>query len=192
MNNEKQMKYLNKDYKILHSEQEFIIHPAAIGILPMTKAALQCSFTSEYHIENYRLYLDKLTLNPGEMNETQYDFQDYAVSYHGAVLIGTNLVKEYNMKGMMPACFSYQNVMELFFEDGVLITSVDQSKAMLRIRKNLELNLRSILRSRDVRCIKRFMYSSFVGDYKVFRLPITRMRYLQDMKSDYNDKIIIN
>lgn len=188
MNIIQQIKYMNKDYNILHSEQEFIIHPAAVGILPVSKSALQCSFQSEFHIEDYQLFLDRIILYPGEAGEKLYEFQDYSVSYNGAVLIGANLVKEYILKGSKPACFSYQNVTELVFEEGNLITNVDQSKAMLRIRKNIDMNLRSLNRGRDVRCIKRFMNSAFVGDYSAFRLPITRMRYLQELKSEYDFK----
>lgn len=179
---------MNTDYLILHAEQEFIIHPTAVGILPLSKASLQSSFQSEFHIEDYRLYLDRIILNPGDINEKQYEFDNYTVAYNGAVLVGTNLVKEYTLSGIKPACFSYQKVQELIFEDGNLITSVDQSKAMLRIRKNIDMNLRSLYRGRDIRCIKRFMNSSFVGDYNAFRLPLTRMRYLQEMKRDYDNK----
>lgn len=187
MNLEQQLVFLNKNYQILYSEQEFIIHPAAFGLLPMTKAALHYSYKSEFHIENYQLYLDKLTLHPGEVAEKQYEFKDCASSYNGAILIGTNLVKEYPIKGLKTTCFSYQNVLELVFEDGILITSIDQSKAMLRIRKNLELNLRNLNRGRDLRCIKRFMNSAFIGDYKAFKLPLARKKYIEEMRKDYID-----
>ena len=182
------LKYNNKDYQILQSEQEFIIHPAAVGILPLTKSTLHCSFQCDYHVDNYRLYLDRMILNPGDANQKQYDFTNYSVSYNGVILIGANLIKDYSLKDTKPACFSYQLVTELVFEEGNLITSVDQSKAMLRIRKNLDLNLRSLQQGRDVRCIRRFMNSSLVGDYRPFRLPMTRMRYLQEMKKDYQNK----
>ncbi|HWT75520.1 MAG TPA: hypothetical protein VN258_12510 [Mobilitalea sp.] len=191
MNFEQHLAYHNKDYKIIHSEQEFIVHPAAFNLLPLTKASLQCSFSSNFHIENYRLYLDKITLFPGEAGEKQVTFHNCAISYNGAILIGDNMIREYNLKGR-PACFSYQNVIELVFEDGVLITSVDQSKAMLRIRKNLELSMRNLTRGRDQRCILRFMNSAFVGDYRSFKLSVARRKYIQEMKSEYNDKNFIN
>jgi hypothetical protein len=198
MSLKQQILYLNKNYQILQMEQEFIVHPAAFGLVPMNKSALQCSYSADFHIEDYHLYLDRIKLSSSDSltgtkydyMEKQYEFEHRRIAYNGTVLIGTDLVKEYTLKGCKPACFSYQNVMELVFEDGVLITAVEQNKAMLRIRKNLELGLRNLNVSRDVRCISRFMNSAFVGDYKSFKLPISRMKYLQDMKSFYTDKNI--
>ncbi len=200
MNLEQQIKYLDKNCIILCIEQEYLIHPTTFGYLPLSKSTQKCSFAGSYHVEGYRLYLDKLVLNPGagsksifaESNERQFDFDHFPVTYNGAILIGTKLVKEYQIKGMRPAYFSYQDVMELIFENGVLITTVDQSKAMLRIRKNIELGLRSLSHNRDIRCINRFMNSNFVGDYKPSRIQHNRMKYLKNMKSGYTEQNLIN
>lgn len=196
MNLEHQLNFSNKNYKIIGIEQEFIIHPTALGLLPLTTASLQATFSCTFHIEAYHLFLDKLILSnsdngtPGaskaDMNEKQYVFQNCPIAYNGAVLIGTNKGKEYSLKGNKPACFSYQNVLELVFEDGVLITTIDQSRAMSRVRKNLELGLRSLTDNRDNRCINRFLNSSFIGDYKRFHLNYNRMKYLKEMKADYS------
>jgi hypothetical protein len=193
MNLEQQLIYSNKEYIIISTEQEFIIHPTAIGLLPMTKTSLQCSFSTLFHILDFQLMLDNLVLNNQEAEERYYEFDHCKVSYNGAILIGADLVKEYYQKSGKLSCFSYQKVFELVFEDGILITAIDQSKAMSRIRKNLELGLRSLSKSRDLQCINRFISSSFVGDYKVFRIPHSRVKYLKGMKNDYRDtKIIIN
>lgn len=193
MEYEQQISYLDKIYKILCIEQEYLIHPAAFGYLPLSRATQKCNFAGIYHIEGYRLYLDAMIMNPGagsksvfaENNERQFDFDHFPVAYNGAILIGAGLVREYSIKGMKTACFSYHDVRELIFEDGVLITTVDHSKAMLRIRKNIELGLRSLTKNRDSRCIKRFMNSVFIGDYKSFRLQHSRMKYLEGMQKDY-------
>lgn len=193
MNYVQKLYYSEKNFNVLSAKQEFVIHPAALGLLPMSKASLQYSFQSNFKIEDYRLYLTSLsfdnqtTVNKGEVRmeccDQEQEFVDFPISYHGALLVGCNLVKEYYLGGTEPACFSYQTVYELVFEDGVLITTIDQSKAMLRVRKNLELGLRSLSKSRDVRCIKRFMNSAFVGDYKTFRFPHNRLKYLKEMKN---------
>jgi len=191
-----QINYMNRKYKVLAVEQEYLIHPSVFGYLPLTKATQYCNFTGSFHVEGYKLYLDQLVLNPGagsksinpENNERIYDFDHYPVAYTGSVLIGTQLVKEYGMKGMKPTYFSYLHVLELIFEDGVLITTVDQSKAMLRIRKNLELGIRSLVSSRDNRCINRFMNSVFIGEYKPFLLQKQRMHYLKEMQKQYKIK----
>jgi hypothetical protein len=193
---EQQLNYLNKSYKIISAEQEFVVHPSAFCLSPISLMSLQGSFSSNFHIEEYRLILDKLVLNPevgniggnkAESLERPYEFKGCTVSYNGAIIIGTDIVKEYFIKGSRPACFSYQSVFELVFEDGILITTIDHSKKMIRIRKNIELGLRSLVSKRDVRCIKRFIHSSFVGDYKSFLLNSSRLRYLKEMKKYYQD-----
>lgn len=202
MDLEQQIIYGNKNYKILDVEQEFIVHPVAFGMLPLSKASLQNSFSSNFHLEGYRLMLDKLTLSCEDMGNAsilktegsrkEYIFQDCTVRYSGAILIGETLVKDYFVKNGNLTHYSYQNVFELVFEKGLLITTVDQSKAMLKIRKNIDLGLRSLNRSRDLRCIKRFMNSSLVGDYKDYVMSINRMRYVKDMVEDYIDFDYIN
>lgn len=199
MDFEQTINYLNINYVILCVEQEYLIHPTAFGYLPLSRATQKCNFAGSYHVEDYHLYLDKMVMNPGagsksifaENNERQFDFDHYPVAYNGAILIGTRLVREYSIKGMKRACFSYHEVRELIFEDGILITTVDQSKAMLRIRKNIELGLRNLTKSRDIRCIKRFMNSVFIGDYKPFRLQHSRMKYLESMRKDNSGKSLI-
>jgi len=192
---EQNLLFLDKTYQVLQAEQEFIIHPAALGLLPLNERAFECSYTCTFQIVDYHLYLDQMTLNANSeealnMKESDNTYrcteiENLPIKYNGAILIGTDMVKDYQMKGFDKTCFSYQSVYELIFEDGVLITTVDQNKAMTRIRKNIELGLRSLVKNRDVRCIKRFMSESFVGDYRPFLMNYNRMRYLKEMKKDY-------
>ncbi len=193
---EQSLNYSDTKFHILAAEQEFIVHPVAFGYLPYNAASLQCAYRCSYQVRDYKLYLECLeigsneALNLGgvrmEVYAQQHEFSDFPVSYNGAVLIGENPVKEYYLNSEVPACFSYQKVIELVFDQGVLITTIDQSKAMLRIRKNIELGLRSLTKKRDVRCINRFITSAFVGDYKPFRFSYARMNYIKEMKKDYS------
>ncbi|MDF2908332.1 MAG: hypothetical protein K0R34_3653 [Herbinix sp.] len=190
------MNYKNMEYTILAAEQECIIHPIALGYLPYSSASLQCSFSSHFIIKDYQLLLSRLdivtneAMNLGGMHMEGYarknSFEEFPVSYNGSILIGANIVKEYYLRGSSPSYFSYQKLIELVFENGILITTVDQSRAMLRIRKNLELGLRSLDNNRDKRCINRFMNSVLVGDYKPFLLQYNLMKYIKDMKQDYS------
>ena len=195
MNIEQRLQYQNSEYIIIHSEQEFMIHPAALRIIPLNTAALQCSFQSSFQIIDYRLCLDKLlvgnhnAVNIGgtgiEKYAQQHEFPLLPIAYNGTILIASKPVREYMIKGeKAPACFSYEKSYELVFENGILITSIDHSRAMLRIRKNLELGLRNLNKSRDLHCIKRFMNSRFVGNYKPFRFGFSRMDYIKEMKKD--------
>lgn len=187
MSIEQQIVYHDESYKVLGAEQEVIVHPSVFGILPLNKASLQQPFSSEFHIEDYRLILDKLTLmSEDHLKVCSCEKDDYGceVSYNGAVLIGSNLVNEYYFKGKI-ACFSYQNVYELVFDNGRLMTTIDQSKAMLRIRKNIDLGLRSLNNNRDLRCIKRFLNAALVGDYNTFQFSGRRLKYIKTMQKNY-------
>lgn len=178
--------YNDKEYRIIAIEQEYIIHPAALNILPLNKSTVTYDFNVEFYLDGYNLYLEKLKLNNADTVNQQYVLNRCRLSYSGSILIGADIVKEYSIKNSFPACFSYQYVKELIFDDGVLVTTIDHNKAMLRIRKNLELGLRSLNNKRDLRCINHFLGSAFVGDYKPFRMAINRLRYIKDMKSFYD------
>ena len=189
MDIEQQIEYMGRKYEIIQAEQEFIAHPAVFGLVPVVKACLKCSFSCKFHINDYCLMLDEINLT-GEEEGIQFQPEECKVPYNGAILIAANPVREFHLKDGRLACYSYQNVLELVFENGMLITTVDQSKAMLRIRKNIELGLRSLNVNRDLRCIKRFMNSRLVGDYKPFRLLVLRLKYIKDMKKDYEQFLI--
>lgn len=192
---DQQLLYSNQLYKILNAEHEFIIHPSALDILPLTQIALSTPFISSFSIMDYQLKLDKLMIGSSETlniignkvlgSELYYEFNRLSVIYSGSILIAKDLIKEHHLCPEEPACFSYLKVLELVFEDGVLITTIDQSKAMQRIRKNLELGLRNLNNNRDLRCIRRFINSSIIGDYKGFRRNGTRMKYIKNMKNKY-------
>lgn len=182
MNLKQKLIYKDKEYDILSAEQEYIVHPIALNLLPLEKEVIRQPFQCNYHIENYKLYIDDITLATDE--KLKHSFQNQKVSYNGAILIAEKLLKEYIFEGRI-AGFSYQNVYELVFEDGILIATIDQRKAMLRIRKNIELGLRGLSEKKDLRCIRRFMNSSFVGDYRPYKTTKRLMKYLKEMKADY-------
>ncbi len=190
MVSEQKLIYKDKEYKIIAIEQEFLVHPTAFGILPLNKAAVDCDFSAEFYLDDYKLYLDKFILHNSGANDRQFQFNGCRISYYGAILIAADLINDYCIKSNSCACFSYQNVKELIFEDGILVTSIDQNKAMYRIRKNLELGLRDLKSNRDLRCVNRFLDSALVGDYKPFKFNFSRNKYLKEMKSFYaKDKL---
>jgi len=189
MSSEQRIVYHENQYNILAVEQEFVVHPSVFGLLPLHKAALNQPFTSQLHIEDYKLILDKLELvNDETLSACSSDEEKVSlgttISYQGTILIGANLVQEYYIEDKL-ACFSYQKVYELVFDKGQLITTIDQSKAMLKIRKNIDTGLRNLSKNRDLRCIKRFLNSSLVGDYKAFLFAGRRLKYVKNMQGDY-------
>ncbi len=189
MCSEQQIIYRDKLYHILNTEQEFIVHPSVFGMLPLNKTALLEPFNYQLHIEEYKLLLDKLELvNVEQLSACSYEEEKDSVGtlvpFTGTILIGAGLTKEYYIKDKL-ACFSYQKVYELVFDKGMQITTVDQSKAMQKIRKNIDAGLRNLENKRDIRCIKRFLNSSFVGDYKSYFFRGKLLKHLKNMREDY-------
>ncbi|BCJ95122.1 hypothetical protein acsn021_26910 [Anaerocolumna cellulosilytica] len=173
----------DKLYQILKCEDRDIINPEVFGISPTWKNDKNFEYSNLLIIKDFQLFLKNLEVtsdrgfpeisgrNPVtiklENNRETVLYEDimYPVIFTGAVVIAAEILKTYDIQGELP-CFSYNHVIELIFQDGKLVTTIDHSKAMVRIRKNLDLRLRSLEKKRDIRCIKRFIDTSFVGDYK--------------------------
>lgn len=196
---EQQLQYLGRNYKIIASENEYIVHPAALGYVSIEVGALQLPFSCSYQVTEYKLQLNNLSIEtsdkailPMEASpEESYEFGQMYIPYTGALLIADGLLEEYRQEDSdtddnLPI-FSYKTVYELVFNNGNLITTVDQSKAMQRIRKNLELGLRRMDNKRDYQCIRRFIKSNLIGDYRPFSSQNKKLRYLENMKKAYRD-----
>lgn len=192
MEQKQQINFHDKIYSILSVEQEYIIHPEVFEPEEITEESLNTGFSCEFSIQNNRLMLDFMMKAPeGEDSEAKTGegaiLKSIPVLYNGAVLIGREPVKEYLLMENRLQYFSYKQVYELVFNKGDLVTTADHSKAMLRIRKNLELGLRSLTVKRDVRCIRRFMSASFIGDYHT-QSSKKQMKYLKELKELYQDQ----
>lgn len=189
MEQKKQINFHNKLFSILSVEQEYIIHPVVFEPEEITEESLNIGFSCEFSIQSNRLMLDFMMKTPegaGSEEETGEGaiLKSIPALYNGAILIGGEPVKEYLLMENRLQYFSYKQVYELVFNKGDLVTTIDHSKAMLRIRKNLELGLRSLTVKRDARCIKRFINSSFIGDYR----PLSnkkKLKYLKELKELY-------
>lgn len=66
-----------------------------------------------------------------------------------------------------PACYQYNLVVELIFENGDVTALIDHSRAMKKVAKNLDYQLRSLKKRRDVYVIRRFLKKTFVRRYPV-------------------------
>ena len=169
-------------YEILYCEHD-IFQPDFFHISPTWSDDKEFAYTSQFYLDDYQLYLNNLIISSDrcypEINgispepyileqgrdAVQYSGIMEALGYTGSMIIATQLVKKYTDNSDTP-CFSYKFVKELVFREGKLITTIDHSKGMLRIRKNLDSGLRSLDKKRDIKCIQRFIMTSFAGDYK--------------------------
>lgn len=122
------------------------------------------------------------------IKEYQLYRQNQPVIYSGGLILGYHFLKDYG-QDKAHLCYSYDKVIELIFQDGILETSVDHSKAMLRVRKNLERGLRSLEKGKDKRCIRKFIYHSFIRDYRQsFFAQTRRMLSLKRRQLKLNKK----
>lgn len=139
---------------------------------------------ASYDIKDYKLLLDDLILDKRLMKENE-KFCDQepsvdvvtgnkvlqklecTVGYTGGIVIGRELVNTYHLPENLSEypCYCYKYVYELIFDQGVLTMSIDHSKAMMRIRMNIEKGFRNVKNSKDLRCINSFLKQTFCSNY---------------------------
>ncbi|MDF2588782.1 MAG: hypothetical protein K0S41_2623 [Anaerocolumna sp.] len=170
-------------YQIILCEKDNLIEPDSFGITPIWTNDKNFEYSGSYIIDDLQLVLQDFTITADRsyptindikpktfLTESGLETANYEnimepIAFTGGIIVVNTLVKNYGYLNETPS-FCYKFVRELLFHDGKLTTTIDHSKAMLRIRKNLELGLRNLDKKRDIRCINRFVKSSFVGDYK--------------------------
>ncbi len=175
-------------YEILASEQSYVFHPEHFGISPTWTNDLNFQYKCLFELKDHQLYLKSFQVTSDRgypiinnvkpevcnleqgLETVQYVNVNEPLKYSGAIMFANSLVKDYRLPYHMdlnnPPCFSFKFVGELIFEEGKLITSVNHNKAMRRIRKNIDLGLRSLDKKQDIKCIKKFIKVSFIGDYQ--------------------------
>ncbi len=170
-------------YLILKCEMKTIYQPDILGISPLWSDDQDFECSGIFEIKEYQLYLNSFNVTAARsfpvvngvepelmfsekgIETVQYNKVMIPIKFTGAVIIGNTLVKNYGTEEEIP-CYSYKEVREYIFQDGKLVTTIDHSKAMLRIRKNLDLGLRDLSKARDIKCIRHYLKTSFVGDYE--------------------------
>ncbi len=196
---------------ILKCEVKDIFQPEIFGISPIWSNDQHFEYSSTFYIKEYQLFLKNLTIAADRgypvingiepvplfseigIETVQYNNIMVPIKFTGAIVIGNALIKNYGFDEEIP-CYGYKTVRELIFHDGKVVTTVDHSKAMQRIRKNLDLGLRNLNKTRDINCINYFLKSSFVGNYEhpdKMSKPSQKKKlqfnpYLQKIKSYYS------
>ncbi len=178
----------DNSYVVLRCEDSPYL-PADLNISPTWEKDKKFQYSGNMGIEDYKLYLKDLSvfcdrgfpeignvvpklfeISYGITNAC-YENINIPLIYTGGMIIGEGYLKDYD-KGMICSgryydpLYCYETLLELIFQDGRLVTEIDHSKAMRRIRKNLDLGLRSLESERDVKCIRHFINTSFIGDYE--------------------------
>lgn len=181
MNSNDTLIFEGKSYQVLRAEQD-IYTPEIFHITPTWERDKDFWYNSTFEIKEHQIYLKNMIItsdrgfpvinnvtpqsvyNEKALDTVLYENLMENLSFTGGIIIGAEYNKNYSNRYDLPY-LQYAKLFELIFEDGKLITTVDHSKAMLRIRKNLDLGLRTMDKERDRKCIKHFLKTSFVGDY---------------------------
>ena len=184
--------YKDETYTLLLSEQDNLLK----AILNQEQQALYFSDTTHYvanfYLETYNLMLHSISNIESENNNVSdnlsgtqangaFSMEDSSglsvlLPCTGGIIIAKDFVESFGNEDIFPG-YCYRKVIELIFKEGILITSIDHSKAMLKIRKNIVKGLRDIHNKRDNRCIRKFMKESLVGNYtKTMKKKIIRSR----------------
>ncbi len=183
----------DKNYKILLCEYEDIFIPEDYNISPIWKNDINFKYYGAYELIDYQLYLHEFTVTSDReyptingvkpdvfysekiMSTAEYQNLSLALDFTGAMIVVNEFIKDYGNDKMQ--AFNYKYVKELIFLNGKLVTTINHSKAMQRIRRNLETGLRDLSKRRDEKCIKKFIKSSFVGNYEK---PLKRNKREED------------
>jgi len=199
------LEYKGEEYVVLNCEKQHIIHPVVFGILPVWRDSSPFEYRMKLQLESYKLSLKDFWVyvdcalpvingaaprigTCGETSGYEYQHMNVPILYSGAVLAARTLVNDYGIEreeGECAPCFCYKEVYELIFDHGILITTIDHSRDMKRVRKNIDLGYRDWNKKRDQRCIRHFIKNSMVGDYKITKSKKKEEKYLAQMRADY-------
>lgn len=170
-----------EQYEVLRYEHPFILHPIVFGMNSKERDGSFANVELQLSLDNYKLVLRQM-----ELESTEH----IPVLYSGAILMAKTLVNDYGMDPNVEEsypCYCYKEVYEYVFEKGVLVTTIDHSRSMIRIRKNIDLGYRDLTKKRDVKCIQQYLRTSFVGRYKKAYNKKKTLAYVRKMKELYQD-----
>lgn len=163
--------YQKEEYQLFLSEYDLLPKEEERGYFNTQEAEQKEQVT--FKEADYRLFLEK---------KSNCFLTQEAIKYSGGILIVKGLLEEYRDYEDM---FSYETVLELIFKDGCLITTVDHSKAVLRIRRNLERGLRNMNNSKDRRCIQKFMHRTVICDYRQSRYAYGKKKLFKNLQNGF-------
>lgn len=162
---------------------------------------------ASYDLKDYKLVLDDLIIDKRLMKDNEkfcdvepcidvvtgnkvFQALNCPVGYTGGIIIGRELVDTYSFgeNHSEYPCYCYKYVYELIFDQGALTMSIDHSKAMLRIRKNIEKGFRNVKNAKDLRCIHKFLSQTFCRSYERNRKLRIWKKKIYRVKHKLNDE----
>lgn len=156
--------YKDMVFELTMVEKGPLFDPWELGLISDEKRKNDLLVKGSYEIKDFTLYLKGFEIidTRDRLPVKKEDLQ-MPLFYNGSMLLAKDFLEDY--REYRPI-YGYKKFLELIFEDGRLITAVDHSRAMYRIRRNLETGLRDLSNPKDVRCIFHFVNDLFIGKYK--------------------------
>lgn len=181
------MDYINRLYldgkvwDVLLNECNDIFALEDYNVLPIWSDDEQFFSYGTYELKNYELSIKHFVVSTDReypyingvkpdilysaknFSTAEYEDINLPLQFTGAIVVGNELIHDYD--NGKPLCYNYKHVCELIFLNGKLVTTINHSRAMQRIRKNLDMGLRNLGKKRDRKCINKFIKTSLVGNY---------------------------
>lgn len=187
--------YKNEEYILYIHEGNAVFHPSIFDVIKVWSTS-EFDYESKLIIDEFTLKVDSFKvradgsypdikdISPVQVKqpdgEYYMEYQDIKANldYTGAAVIVNGFICDYGYDANLPL-YCYQKVIELVFNNGVLITTIDHSRAMLKIRKNIDAGFRTPKIKKDDRCINGFIKSSLVGDYPKKKIRKDKFKWLK-------------
>lgn len=146
-----QCKYDGREFSVAGIEGRGLFNPAALGMstVPLHTACWR-GFYCLYQIEDGRLYLEELTLRthedryvpidgvlpaPDEYGRYIYRALRHPVDFSGKLLLAAGFIEELYVHMGFQGPSSYETVIELTLEQGLVTASRDRSEEMAAVRQ---------------------------------------------------------
>ncbi|MDO5520341.1 MAG: hypothetical protein Q4G58_07615 [bacterium] len=176
--------FKNDFYTVLLREADNLLMEVVREHKPIWKS-YSGDVIASYDLQDYMLTLQDLILDKHLMKRNEkfcdrepiidmvtgnkvFDKLNCPVKYTGNIIVAKDLIDTFSLEENLSEypCYCYKEVYELCFDQGCLTMSIDHSKAMVRIRKNIEKGLRNTKNAKDVRCINKFLKQTFCHDFE--------------------------
>ena len=150
-------KYNNKECRLVARDSSNLFNPKAFGMEPHAMStACWRGYFCEYAIIDDELFLEKLCLfnadgkypllngikavKPKFKYAGYYEYRNInmPISYTGKMLVGNEFIREYYIHMGLQKPWAYQELLELVFEDGILLECNDYSYIAKKIRQLID------------------------------------------------------
>ncbi len=151
-------RYNGRKYSIIALTSPIDFNPEDYGFRPKAPTtACWRGYVCEYEITDDQLYLSRFDVYCGDDPYPVFDgvspvkgrdFRHmmvyrnlhHVIDYDGSIVVGTGFLSKYYIHMGFQRAWAYRNVYELVFQHGKVISRIDHSKAVAKIRKQVDQN----------------------------------------------------